>query len=310
MRQKKNDTIGTSDPQKLSTSKQESSAPLYESKVIAGLHVVATPIGHAQDITLRALQTLKACDRILCEDTRTSRKILQIHGITDKKLMAYHEHNAQKMRPKVLGFLEAGETICLISDAGTPLINDPGYKLVQEVAEKGLPYTAAPGACSPINALVLSGLPSDRFFYCGFLPAKSGKRRQDLERLKPIEATLVFLESPHRLSECLTDMAHVFNDRKASVVREMTKKFEEVRTDSLNELRDHYETHPARGEIVIVVAPPEQTKEETSPEDLDHLLSEALKRLSLKDAVSEVVSITGLKKRDVYNRAVELKSDP
>lgn len=272
----------------------------------AGLYIVATPIGNAQDITLRALNLLKTADTILCEDTRMTAKLLMIHGISRKKTVAYHEHNAEKMRPRVLQKLQDGEIVVLVSDAGTPLINDPGYKLVRDCAEMGLPYTSAPGASSVITAMVLSGLPSDRFLYLGFLPNKSAARIKTLEEIKAVRATLIVLESPRRVAACLKDMAVTLGNREACVTRELTKKFEEIRRAPLPELALQYEEENVRGEVVLVIGPPDDTKEETSAEDLDSLLENAMARLSLRDAVAEVVDATGLKKRDVYNRALEL----
>ncbi len=276
------------------------------SKVTAGLYIVATPIGNAQDITLRALTLLKSADTILCEDTRVTGKLLMIHGISRKKTIAYHEHNADRMRPKVLEKLRDGEIVVLVSDAGTPLINDPGYKLVRDCAEQGLPYTSAPGASSVISAMVLSGLPSDRFFYLGFLPNKTVARKKILEEVKSVQATLITLESPRRVAACLQDMAEVLGNREAAVTREITKKFEEVRRATLPDLAEMYAQEEVRGEVVLVIGPPDDSQVETSEEDLDELLKNALARLSVRDAVAEVVSATGLKKRTVYNRALEL----
>ncbi|WP_417783421.1 16S rRNA (cytidine(1402)-2'-O)-methyltransferase [Terasakiella pusilla] len=285
---------------------QESSASQPLSKVTAGLYIVATPIGNAQDITLRALTLLKSADTILCEDTRVTGKLLMIHGISRKKTIAYHEHNADRMRPKVLEKLRDGEIVVLVSDAGTPLINDPGYKLVRDCAEQGLPYTSAPGASSVISAMVLSGLPSDRFFYLGFLPNKTVARKKILEEVKSVQATLITLESPRRVAACLQDMAEVLGNREAAVTREITKKFEEVRRATLPDLAEMYAQEEVRGEVVLVIGPPDDSQVETSEEDLDELLKNALARLSVRDAVAEVVSATGLKKRTVYNRALEL----
>ncbi len=280
------------------------------SKGRAGLYIVATPIGNAQDITLRALELLGDADTILCEDTRVTAKLLSIHGLSKKKCIAYHEHNAEKMRPKVLEKLEKGERVVLVSDAGTPLINDPGYKLVRDCAERGLPYTTAPGASSVITALVLSGLPSDRFLYLGFLPNKTVARQKALEEVKNVRATLITLESPRRVAACLADMAQVLGKREAAVTRELTKRYEEIRRASLPELATQYKEEDVRGEVVLIVGPPEEGCNETSADDLDSLLQNALSRLSLRDAVAEVVDVTGLKKRQVYNRALELSEKP
>jgi 16S rRNA (cytidine1402-2'-O)-methyltransferase len=279
------------------------------SKARAGLYIVATPIGHAQDITLRALDLFRQADTLLCEDTRVTSKLLMIHGIPRKKLVAYHEHNEEMMRPKVLQKIMDGEIIVLVSDAGTPLINDPGYKLVRDCAEQGLPYTSAPGASSVITALVLSGLPSDRFLYLGFLPNKSNGRKKALEEVKKIRATLIILESPRRVAACLQDMAEVLGAREAAVTREITKRFEEVRRAPLPELAASYENENPRGEIVVVIAPPDDVTEITTEEDLDAMIKDALSRLSVKDATAEIVGATGLAKRKIYNRAVELSKE-
>lgn len=301
-----NADLETLGPQDKEEGAQEITLSRQGSKGRAGLYIVATPIGNAQDITLRALDLLKQADTILCEDTRVTSKLLAIHGISRKKCIAYHEHNAEKMRPKVLEKLQAGEVVVLVSDAGTPLINDPGYKLVRECAEIGLPYTTAPGASSVITAMVLSGLPSDRFLYLGFLPNKTTARKKALDEIKSVKATLIVLESPRRVAACLADMAEVLGTREAAVTRELTKKFEEVRRAPLPELADMYVDAEVRGEVVLVIGPPDETLNETSAEDLDSLLQNALARLSVRDAVAEVVAMTSLKKKDVYNRALEL----
>ncbi|SCA56433.1 putative methyltransferase [Candidatus Terasakiella magnetica] len=312
MAKHKNADLETSGPQDNQENNQfvpESTPSTLASKVAAGLYIVATPIGNAQDITLRALSLLKQADTILCEDTRVTAKLLMIHGISKKKCHAYHEHNAEKMRPKVLDKLNSGEVVVLVSDAGTPLINDPGYKLVRECNELGLPYTTAPGASSVITAMVLSGLPSDRFLYLGFLPNKTVARKKALEEVKSVRATLITLESPRRVAACLKDMADVLGNREAAVTRELTKRYEEVRRAPLPELAELYQNEVVRGEVVLVVGPPDESVNETSAEDLDSLLENALARLSVRDAVAEVVDATGLKKRAVYNRALELTKE-
>lgn len=296
----------TSGLQKNDQSELESNVIPSGSKARAGLYIVATPIGHAQDITLRALDLLKQADTLLCEDTRVTSKLLMIHGIPRKKLVAYHEHNEEKMRPRVLQKISDGEIIVLVSDAGTPLINDPGYKLVRDCAEQGLPYTSAPGASSVISALVLSGLPSDRFLYLGFLPNKTAGRKKALDEVKNVRATLIILESPRRVAASLKDMADVLGSREAAVTREITKRFEEVRRAPLPELAASYESESPRGEIVVVIGPPDETREITTDEDLDTMIKNALSRLSVKDTTAEIVEATGLPKRKIYNRAVEL----
>ena len=276
-----------------------------ESRLAPGLYITATPIGNAGDITLRALDVLARCDLVLCEDTRVTAKLFAIHNI-QARTAPYHDHNAAEMRPRVLKRLEAGEAIALVSDAGTPLVSDPGFKLVQEAAAAGHNVTALPGASSVLAALTLAGLPTDRFFFAGFLPPKQEARRKELTELAAIPATLVFLESANRLAGALADMAAALGSREAAVARELTKKFEEVRRGGLGELAAHYEkAGPPKGEIVIVVGPPEK-RAALCAHEIDAMLENALARASLKDAVAEVVAMTGLPRRDIYARALEL----
>ncbi len=282
----------------------ESSSKREPRPIDPGLYVVATPIGHADDITLRALKVLREADIIACEDTRVTAKLAARHGIATRRI-AYHDHNAEKMRPALLGRLREGGTVALVSDAGTPLVSDPGFKLVREALAEGLSVTVVPGASATLAALVLSGLPSDRFLFAGFLTAKQTARRRELHELKAIPATLIFFEGASRLGEALTDMAEVLGDRPASVARELTKLHEEVRRDGLAALAAHYrEAGPPRGEIVIVVGPPG----EVAPDEpgLDERLRAALPAMSLRDASEAVATATGLPRRQVYARALEL----
>lgn len=270
-----------------------------------GLYIVATPIGNARDITLRALDVLAAADLVLCEDTRVTSKLFVIHGLKSP-LRPYHEHNAASERPRVMEKIRQGAAVALVSDAGTPLISDPGYKLVQALLEEELAVTTLPGASSVMAALTLAGLPTDRFFFAGFLPPKQAARRAALTELRDVQATLVFLESPRRLAACLADMEAALGTRAVSVARELTKKFEEVRRGTTIELAAHYaEAGAPKGEVVIVVGPP---GEETGvgAEDLDAMLKKALDGRSLKDAVAAVTDATGLKRREVYARALDL----
>ncbi len=276
------------------------------SKLGPGLYIVATPIGNARDITLRALDVLKDADVVACEDTRVSRKLFTIYGIEPKYLVAYHEHNAAKMRPAIMRHLNAGETVALISDAGTPLVNDPGYRLVGDCREAGVPVHAVPGASAVLCALVSAGLPTDRFTYAGFPPPKSGKRRGFLEELAPLTGTLVFLESPNRLAATLADMAEVFGPRQAVVARELTKRFEETRPGLLADLAAHYaDAGPPKGEVTLVVAGAPEA-EAASETDTDAMLADALGRMSLKEAAAAVAAATGRPRRDVYARALAL----
>lgn len=316
MTTQKDDDATTWDSLNTNQTGDESNQPALDSKgatdvkVKSGLYVVATPIGHAQDITLRALSLLKAADIILCEDTRVTAKLLMMHGIQKKKTMAYHEHNAEKMRPKVLDFLSQGLTLALVSDAGTPLINDPGYKLVRDCQDAGHYVSAAPGPSSVINALVLSGLPSDRFLYLGFLPNKSAARQKALNEVRDIGASLIALESPRRVAACLQDMVTTLGaEREAAVTRELTKRFEEIRRAPLGDLARFYADNPPKGEVVLIVGPPSAQGPALEGEELDAVILDALGRLSVRDAVAEVVAMTGLKKREVYNRALALQKE-
>ncbi|MGB5948578.1 MAG: 16S rRNA (cytidine(1402)-2'-O)-methyltransferase [Parvibaculum sp.] len=275
------------------------------SRLAPGLYVTATPIGNASDISLRALEVLREADLVLCEDTRVTAKLFAIHGISTK-MAPYHDHNAAEMRPKVLNRLAAGEAIALVSDAGTPLISDPGYKLVREAVEAGHMVTALPGASSVLAALMVSGLPTDRFLFAGFLSAKREARRKELAELAPVPATLVFLESANRLAASLADMAEALGEREGAVARELTKKFEEVRRGQLADLARHYEEAGApKGEVVIVVGPP-AARAPLGAHEIDAMLENALARASLKDAVAEIVAMTGLPRREVYARALDL----
>jgi 16S rRNA (cytidine1402-2'-O)-methyltransferase len=269
----------------------------------SGLILVATPIGNAADITLRALSVLAGADVVACEDTRVTGKLLAMHGVS-ASLTPYHEHNAAKVRPQLIGRLKNGESVALVSDAGTPLVSDPGYRLVRACLDEGIPVTAVPGASAVLTALQLSGLPSDRFLFAGFLPVKTAARRRVLAELALVPATLVFLESPRRLDGALTDMAGVLGDRPAAVARELTKLFEEVRRAPLAELARHYaEAGPPKGEVAVVVAPP-LAAAETPDAAVDRLLREALATTSLRDAVDAVAATTGRPRRQVYARAL------
>jgi 16S rRNA (cytidine1402-2'-O)-methyltransferase len=268
------------------------------------LHVVATPIGNAEDITLRALAALRGADAIACEDTRVTAKLLARHGVSTP-LLAYHEHNAARMRPRLLERLRRGEAIALVSDAGTPLVSDPGFKLVREAIAEGLPVTTLPGPSAALAALVLSGLPTDRFLFAGFLPPKPAARRRALAELGAVPATLVVFEGASRLAEALADMAATLGDRPAAVAREITKLYEEVRRGALRELAAHYAAAgPPRGEVVVVVGPPPADAPAMTEDTLDAQLEAALAQMSLKDASAAVAAATGLKRRDVYARAL------
>ncbi|MFK8254082.1 16S rRNA (cytidine(1402)-2'-O)-methyltransferase [Ancylobacter terrae] len=273
-------------------------------RLAPGLHVVATPIGNLGDITLRALETLAGADLIACEDTRVSRRLMERYGI-ETPLVAYHDHNAEAVRPRLLARLADGGTVALISDAGTPLVSDPGYKLVEAAIGAGHPVVPLPGASASLAALVAAGLPTDRFFFEGFLPPKQGARRTRLGELAAIPATLVIYESGPRLPDSLADLAAVLGPRPAAVCRELTKTFEEVRRAPLDALVAHYaEAGAPKGEIVVVIGPP--LKRAASDEDVETALRAALETLSVKDAASAVAAATGRPKRDIYARALVL----
>ncbi len=273
-----------------------------------GLYVVATPIGNARDITLRALDLLQSADVIACEDTRVTRKLLIIHGI-DRPTLAYHDHNAARVRPRLMERLIKGEIVALVSDAGTPLISDPGYRLVKEAHKAGVAVTALPGASAPLAALASAGLPTDKFLFAGFLPSKSVARRRALSELAAISATLVFFESAPRLAASLTDMTAELGPREAAVLRELTKKFEEARHGNLPDLASHYQAEgPPKGEIVVLVAPPEAPGVILDEGQIDDLLLTALDQGSVRDAAAALAERTGLPRRTLYNRALALRA--
>jgi 16S rRNA (cytidine1402-2'-O)-methyltransferase len=275
-----------------------------------GLYLVATPIGHLGDVTLRALETLAGADLVACEDTRVTARLLDRYAIK-APLTPYHDHNAATARPKILGRLAAGAAVALVSDAGTPLVSDPGYKLVREVLAAGHGVTAVPGPSSVLAALSVAGLPTDRFFFEGFLPTRAGQRRARIAELARLPATLVLFESGPRIADALADLAAGLGARDAAICRELTKLHEEVRRGLLAELAAEAEQRETRGEFVIVVAPPADAGDETSVEDVDALLRRALARVSMKDAVGEVAAATGVKRREVYQRALALaKGEP
>lgn len=272
-----------------------------------GLYLVATPIGNLGDISLRALATLAAADLIACEDTRVTRKLTERFSIATP-LTAYHEHNSDEALPKILARLGESQAVALVSDAGTPLVSDPGYRLVRAAVEAGHNVTTVPGASSALAALSLSGLPNDRFFFEGFLPPKQAARQKRIAELAPIPATLIVFETGPRLAASLSDLAGGLGPREAAVCRELTKLHEEVRRAPLQMLADHYAGDAeTRGEIVIVIAPP--SEQQTSDGDIDAMLREALARASVKDAVGEVAAATGRARRDVYQRALELSKE-
>jgi len=278
-----------------------------EPELAPGLYLVATPIGNLGDVTLRALDVLRGVERIFCEDTRVTARLLARYGIATS-LGIYHDHNAEEARPAILAALRRGERVALVSDAGTPLVSDPGYKLVRAAIAEGLPVTAAPGPSAALTALILSGLPSDAFLFAGFLPPRQAARRSALERWRTLEATTVFFEGAPRLADSLADMADMLGDRSAAVAREMTKLHEEIRRGPLAELARHYrEAGPPRGEAVIVVGPPEASQ--PSGAEIDHRLRAALAELGVRDAAAKIAGETGLGRSDLYRRALAIRSE-
>ena len=274
-----------------------------------GLYVVSTPIGNLRDVTLRALDILASADVVCAEDTRVAGKLLSAFGVS-ARLRPYHDHNGAQARPGLLTELEKGARVALISDAGTPLISDPGYKLVREAAERGINVFAIPGASAPLTALASSGLPTDRFMFAGFPPPKSAARKRFLADMKSVQATLVFFEGPSRLAASLADMAEVLGARDAAIARELTKKFEETRRGKLADLAAHYAREgPPRGEIVVLVGPP-SGETETDPEALDAAILAADDTRPLKAIAAEIAEKFGLKRRDVYERALQLRDAP
>ncbi|HEY0105923.1 MAG TPA: 16S rRNA (cytidine(1402)-2'-O)-methyltransferase [Rhizomicrobium sp.] len=272
-----------------------------------GLYVTATPIGNARDITLRALDVLAGCDAIAAEDTRVTAKLLAIHGIS-KPLSAYNDHNGARERPRLIDRLCHGARIALVSDAGTPLVSDPGYKLVRAALAEGVPVHAIPGASASLTALALAGLPTDRFLFAGFLPSKPGERATVLAELKGLRASLIFFESAQRLSESLPQMADILGDRAVAVTRELTKLHEEVRRGTLRLLSAQYaQEAPPRGEVTIVVGP--AGEEETDYARIDALLDRALPFMPVKAAAEMIALALAVPRKAIYERALAKKSD-
>ena len=272
-----------------------------------GLYIVATPIGNLGDITIRALRILAGCNRIACEDTRTTRRLLDRFGI-ETPMTAYHDHSTPTARRRIVDWLNAGETIALVSDAGTPLISDPGFKLVEDAISAGHAVIPIPGPSSLPAALCASGLPSDAFFFAGFLPAKTAARKTRLRELAGIPATLVVLESPKRLAASLADMVAVLGgERQAALCREMTKLHETFDRQGLAGLAAHYAGKSVKGEIVLVIGPGGQAAPALSQEAIDALLTDALGRGSVRDAADRVAADTGLSRRGLYQRALALE---
>ncbi|MBR0851223.1 16S rRNA (cytidine(1402)-2'-O)-methyltransferase [Bradyrhizobium diazoefficiens] len=274
-------------------------------KPAPGLYLVATPIGNLGDITLRALETLAGVEFIACEDTRITRRLTERYAIA-AQLKPYHEHNAEAARPKILEALAQGGAVALVSDAGTPLISDPGFKLVREVCAAGHSVYALPGPSSVLAALSVAALPTDRFFFEGFLPAKSAARRSRLAELARIDATLVMFESGNRVQDTLAELAEIMGTREAAICRELTKLHEQISRAPLAELAREADTLETRGEFVLVIAPPAADAEVMTSDALDDLLRAQLANHSVKDAVAHAVALSGRPRREVYARALEL----
>jgi len=271
------------------------------------LYIVSTPIGNLGDMTVRALETLAAASMVACEDTRVTSTLMHRFSLKTP-LIAYHEHNADKQRPKILEKLENGEAVALVSDAGTPLVSDPGYRLVRDVLEAGHTVVPIPGASAPMAALVGSGLPSDTVLFAGFLPQKGGPKTSRLAELAGIPSTLVFFESPHRVGATLQVIAEVLGaDRPGVVARELTKRFETFERGTLTELASRFADTPVKGEIVILVGPPE-AKPEADAADAEALLRQALADMPVSAAAKKVAKATGLDRGELYKQALELKS--
>lgn len=283
------------------------------SKRTRGLYFVATPIGNMRDITLRALDVLAEVDAVACEDTRHTAKLMNAHGIK-ARLVSYHDHNAARVRPGLLDRLRRGESIALVSDAGTPLISDPGYRLLIEAIDAEIPVTTLPGASSVLAGLTLAGLPTDRFLFLGFAPVRSAARKRYLAPFEELDATIVLLESPRRLAKCLADLLSVFGDRDVAVAREITKLHEDVVRDRLSVLIDRFAQAPApRGELVIVIGPP--APDAAAPPDQDQIdarLREGLEAEKPGVLATRLAAELGVPRRQLYQRAVALKggADP
>jgi len=267
-----------------------------------GFYIVATPIGNLGDVTIRAVDVLRSVSLIACEDTRVTGKLLKAYNIKTR-MQRYDDHASESVRERLIE-TASSEPVALVSDAGTPLVSDPGYRLVREARERGVAVTTIPGACAAIAGLTLSGLANDRFLFAGFLPVKEKARKNLLDKLGPVAATLIFYETGPRLVRSLRAMAETWPTREVAVARELTKLHEECRTGPASELMEHYEAHPPKGEIVVMVGPPVEGGSDLDP---DALLRDALEEMSVSKAAGKVAKATGLDRQSLYARAVELK---
>jgi 16S rRNA (cytidine1402-2'-O)-methyltransferase len=281
----------------------------YQTKPLsAGLHFLATPIGNARDITLRALDILASADVLAAEDTRSLRKLMDIHGVplNGRHIYPYHDHNGGQMRPRLIELMEEGKSVAYASEAGTPLVADPGFALCREALSRDIPVTSAPGPSAMIAALTISGLPSDRFLFAGFPPSSQGARLKFFSSFASVPATLGFYESPKRVHRTLGELCDTLGEtRQAALCRELTKRFEEVRKGTLRELEESLRDAPVKGEIVLLIDRAERA--EVSEADLETALAEALEAMTVKDAAADVAARYGLKKRDVYQMALAMK---
>lgn len=290
--------------------KNEASATSVEKQALSGLFVTATPIGNLGDLSDRARASLEGADIIACEDTRHTGMMLQRLGLRHGKMVSYHDHSGDAVVAGLISAMENGKSVTLVSDAGTPLVSDPGFQLVRACHDAGLPVTAIPGPSALLTGLVLSGLPCDRFFFAGFLPQQASRRRAELDAVMDIPSTLIFYESPKRLLATLADLAECANGRQVAVARELTKLHEDVRRGTAMELHAHYSQTPPRGEIVLMLGPAEP---ETGPDEdtVTTMLQRAMEDgLSRKDAVQLVSESTGLPRKSVYSLALALNPRP
>jgi len=276
-----------------------------------GLHFVATPIGAARDITLRALDILAGADVLAAEDTRTLRHLMEMHGVAlnGRMVLAYHDHNGDQMRPRLIEALKAGKSVAYASEAGTPLVADPGFQLARAAIDEGLTVLAAPGPSALLCALSVSGLPTDRFFFAGFLPPKSAARKTSLRDLAQVPGSIIFYESPRRIDACLRDMIETLGpNRQAAICRELTKRFEEILRGTLADLSESLSGRDLKGEIVVVVDRADPVP--ASAQTVEDALREALKTQSSKDAAAQVAQAFGLTRRDLYQLALSLGQRP
>ncbi len=279
-------------------------AMVSEPSLSPGLYIVATPIGNLGDITMRAADVLARCDGIACEDTRVTQKLIRHLGLS-KPLWRYDDHSAPNDRARLIASMQ-DRAVALVSDAGMPLVSDPGFRLVREAREAGVPVTALPGANAPLTALALSGMPNDRFLFAGFIPPKEKARADVLEELGRVQSTLIFFETAPRLAKSLAAISTVLPGREVAVARELTKMFEECRSGSPEDLLAHYEAHPPKGEIVLLIGPPPER--EHNADDADVMLRELLETEKPSQAAAQVAKLTGLDRKALYARALELKS--